>query len=262
MSNLQSILKYLRYRLSAFTSYDVHSPFVFHFINDVLKDDRYFTAFEEIEFIRRQLYADKSIIHVDDFGAGSKKIKSSDRSVSDIAKANLIAPKFGQLLFRIVNYRQPKHILELGTSLGISTLYLSKANLSSSVITLEGSNSIANIANNIFKKVNAQNIQLITGEFSSSLPGALEKLKTVDLAFIDGNHRKEATLHYFNEILEYTTERSILIFDDIHWSNEMEKAWREIKRHKRVRLSVDLFYKGLIFFNHDFHEPQHFTLKY
>ena len=87
-------------------------------------------------------------------------------------------------------------------------------------------------------------------------------MEKINLAFIDGNHRKEPTLHYFSELLKKSTNDSIFIFDDIHWSSEMEEAWNLIQQHDSVTLTVDLFFIGLVFFSTDFKVKQHFTIRF
>ena len=262
MDKFAMIWKYLKYRWKAKTEYDVHSPFLFDFIEHVLKDTRDYYIFEEIEQLRNQLLVIDTTLEVVDFGAGSKKSRDPQRKISTIAKNTLIAPKFGKLLFYLVEYYNSKTILELGTSLGISTLYLAGANHNSKIITLEGSPAIAAFAKQNFERVKLNNIEILTGEFSQTLPKALVSLGKIDLAFIDGNHRREPTISYFEQILPYCHEHSILIFDDIHWSAEMEEAWNHIIKDKKVRLSVDLFFKGIVFLNTDLHEKMDVTIQW
>jgi predicted O-methyltransferase YrrM len=201
-------------------------------------------------------------IEVQDFGAGSKTMKTKMRKVSEIAKATLVSKKSGELLFRMVNAWQPNSILEIGTSLGISTLYLAKAHETAQVITLEGSSEIADIARKNFEKLQAGNILLIEGEFSETLPQALQLMPSPEFIFIDGNHRKTPTIQYFELCLVNSKEQTVMMFDDIHWSAEMESAWKQIISHPSVTLSVDLFFKGIIFFRKDFHQKQHFTIRF
>jgi predicted O-methyltransferase YrrM len=87
-------------------------------------------------------------------------------------------------------------------------------------------------------------------------------MSRIDLAFIDGNHRKEPTLRYFETILPKTHEGSCIVFDDIHWSSEMEEAWELIRKDERVKLSIDLFFIGIVFFRTEFREKQHFSIRY
>ena len=184
------------------------------------------------------------------------------RKVSEIAKSALKPKKFSQLLFRMVNFYQPRNILELGTSLGITTSYLANGNLAGEVITMEGSHEIANVARRNFVSLNLKNIQLIEGDFDKTLPSIKNQFSVVDLAFIDGNHRKEPTLNYFKQILNCSTQSTILIFDDIHWSREMEEAWKEIQSHNSVTLTIDLFFIGLIFFRKENKVKQHFVIRF
>ena len=260
MDRFAIIWKYIIYRFSAKTEYDIHSPFIFDLIEHVLHDKRDYYIFEEIEELRKQLLLIDTELQVEDFGAGSRKSNLPKRRISAIAKNTLITPKFGKLLFHLAEHYQCTRILELGTSLGISTMYLAGASANSQIITLEGSPEIASCASRNFEKLHCNNIRIITGEFSQTLPEALRILEKTDLAFIDGNHRKQPTIDYFEQILPSCHEHSILVFDDIHWSREMEEAWNHIKVHPKVMLSVDLFFKGILFFNKDLHQKTDLTL--
>jgi predicted O-methyltransferase YrrM len=163
------------------------------------------------------------------------------------------------MLFRLVDFFKPETVLEMGSSLGISSMYLHFGNQKAKMISLEGSPEIAKLARENFKLLGAD-IELLEGNFSETLQTALEKLKKIDLAFIDGHHAELPTLSYFEQILPYCNEDSVLIFDDIYWSDEMAAAWEKIKLNSAVTLSVDLFYFGIVFFKKDFKEKQHFTL--
>ena len=136
--------------------------------------------------------------------------------------------RYAQLLFRIINYTKAERLLELGTSLGLTSLYLSTPSRQSKLITLEGSTAIAEAARSNFQRLNTRNIDCRVGEFGSTLGKALADLKQVDFAFIDGNHRYAPTMDYFNLILPHVHEDSVLVFDDICWSRDMHRAWKEI----------------------------------
>ncbi len=256
------IRQYLNYLWSARTAHGVHSPFVFAFINDVLKDKRHFYAFDEIKALRNQMLADKTLLKIDDFGAGSHKQNQLQRKVCDIAATAGRNEKFGKLLFRIVDHYKPRQILELGTSMGLGTAYLALANREATVTSIEGSVDIATQAAKHFQLLQADNIRQLTGNFDEVLQKILEDLPQLDLFFVDGNHRKEPTLRYFKQALPFLHEQSIVIFDDIHWSRGMHEAWTEICADERVRLSIDLFYFGIVFFQTSFKVKQHFVLRY
>jgi len=188
--------------------------------------------------------------------------KENTRKVCDIARASLKPKRFGQLLFRIVDHYSPANILELGTSLGITTAYMAAANEQSKVVTMEGAATVAAVARKNFAKLGLQNIRLVEGNFDETLAATVQQMGSIDLAFVDGNHRYEPTLRYFRELLPAMHEYSILIFDDIHWSKEMEQAWAEIQRDPAVTLSIDLFFIGLVFFRKEQKVKQHFTIRF
>jgi predicted O-methyltransferase YrrM len=263
-SHLQLAKKFIHYYLTASNGkgHGIHSPFVFDFVKNVLNDKKEYESYHSIEAIRKELLHDKRIIEVEDFGAGSLAVPNRKKRVSDITRSFLKSKKLAQLLFRIIKYYQSATIIELGTSLGVTTLYLATANKNSEVFTLEGSKNIAKIAEDNFKKAGIDNVKLIQGNFDDTLVSALIQMKKIDLAYIDGNHRKLPTLKYFQQLLQNSSEHSIFIFDDIHWSAEMEEAWKEIRQHKAVTLTIDLFFIGIIFFKKDFKMKQHFVIRF
>jgi predicted O-methyltransferase YrrM len=263
-SSFQLAKKYILYRLTASNGkgHGVHSPFVFDFIQNVLEDGKKYECYAAIESQRKKLLQDDTVIQIEDFGAGSTTLMSNKRVVKKIAASSLKPVKFAQLLYRIVRYYKPAIVLELGTSLGITTAYLANANKAGQVFTCEGAASIAAIATKTFSDLQTKNIEVIQGDFAKTLQPLLNKIITVNLGFIDGNHRKEPTLDYFTQLLAHSTPATILIFDDIHWSEEMEAAWHHIQHHAAVTLTIDLFFIGLVFINPDFKVKQHFTIKF
>ena len=240
----------------------MHSPFVFDFILNVLTNKKGYQPPPEIENLRKELLRNDAVINIDDLGAGSRKKSSEQRAIKSLAK-NAVKPKrYGQLLFRLAKHYQPKNIVELGTSLGITTAYLSKASSSAEIITLEGSSAIAVVAEQNFKKLKCFNIQLLNGNFDEVLPTVIRQLSAIDLAYIDGNHRLEPTLNYFEQFVAKRNNNSIFIFDDIHWSKEMEQAWEKIKAHPSVRCTIDIFFLGFVFFRQEFKEKQDFVIRF
>lgn len=262
-SPLQLALRYLQFWFTASPrrGHGVHSPFVYAFVEDVLTDTKSYDDFRDIERLRRQLLEGKEFIPVADWGAGSSYGSSADRRVSDIARRAAKSPRLAQLLYRIARYFQPQHILELGTSLGISTAYLAKGCPSARVITIEGSPAVRQKAVNNLEKLQLARVECLEGQFDDLLPGLLQHLPVVDLSYIDGNHRKEPTLKYFHWLLQHRDSHSLIIFDDIHWSREMEEAWEIICQSPEVRLTIDLFHFGLVFFREEFVEKQHFNIR-
>jgi len=263
-SPFQLAKKYLQYYLCASNGkgHGVHSPFVFDFIKNVLRDKNQYDCYDVIEGQRKKLKANSTLIEVEDFGAGSSVIKENMRVVKDIANSSLKPRKFAQLLFRMVQYYKPASIIELGTSFGITSSYLSAGNKNTHLFTCEGATNIAAIAQQTFDTLQIKNIELINGDFAKTLPSLFNKINTVDFAFVDGNHRKEPTIQYFQQLLNHSKANTILVFDDIHWSTEMEAAWETIRQNEAVTLTIDLFFIGLVFINPDFKVKQHFAIRF
>ena len=240
----------------------MHSPFVFQFILHVLNNKSNYQPPNEIEALRKALLRDKRVLTIEDLGAGSRTAATKQRSIEQIAASALKSKKYAQLLFRLVKHYQPTTILELGTSLGITTSYFAKANPDATIFSIEGSKAIADIARENFDKLGVKNTELMQGNFDDLLPSVIRHLSTIDLAYIDGNHRYEPTLNYFHQLLSKTANDSILVFDDIHWSEEMERAWAEIKWHPSVQCTVDIFFLGFVFFRKEFKTKQHFQIRF
>lgn len=265
MYNLFTLsVKYLQYLLTASSGkgHGVHSPFVFDFVINVLNDKSHPQAFDKIEVLRASLLKQNEKITVEDFGAGSALDPSRERKISDIARHAAKPPKFGRLLYRIAKYYQVTNVLELGTSLGLSTAYLAAAPGVKQVITMEGSPAIAEKARLHFDQLSLKNIEIVKGNFDHTLAAVAQNGPRPDLIFFDGNHRKEPTLRYFRQCLAGAGENDIFIFDDIHWSAEMEEAWGEICQDDAVTCSIDLFFVGIVFFRRDFREKQAFAIRY
>ncbi len=260
MKRFYILKSFFQFYFSAKTKFRVHSPFVFDFVKNILEDKRVFYAFSSVENLRKLLKQDNRKITVQDLGAGSLKSTGSVRSIKSIATNSLSSPFSCQLFFKIVNRYKPKTILEVGTSLGISSLYHHFAAQNARLITLEGAKEIAVEARKNFQRLEVNSVELIEGNFHDTLPIALGKLKQLDYLFLDGNHRKAPTLSYFEQCLEFAHENSIFVIDDIYWSEEMTEAWEEIKAHPKVTLSIDLFFMGLVFFRRENKVKEHFKL--
>ncbi|MGI4865691.1 MAG: O-methyltransferase [Janthinobacterium lividum] len=257
-------LSYLRYWLRSGNAHGLHSPFVFGLYTTVICQAGEFRAFGRIEWRRHKLLRSNKSITVTDFGAGSQVAGAggTQRRISAIARHAAKPPRLAQLLFRLVNHFQPATILELGTSLGLTTAYLAAADSRNQVITFEGCPNTAAVAQETFTRLRLRNIKLVEGNLDQTLPATLAGLdKPVDFVFFDGNHRYEPTLRYFEQCLAKAHENSVFVLDDIHWSAEMERAWEAVKSNPAVTVTVDLFYVGLVFFRKT--QPrQDFWLRY
>ncbi len=258
MNHFNTLHNYFLYLLKAKTKHGVHSPFIYQFVAQVLKDSTAYPQFRLIRKTVKDLGRSRQVIEVADFGASAAKDhhKTRTRTIGDIARKSPVSKKTGAKLFSMVRHYQPEYILELGTSFGISTMYMALANPASKIHTIEGCAASAAIALNNFKIHGLNNIELHQGEFDSRLKNVISQIPRLDFVYIDGNHRKEPTLNYFNACLRKVHNETIMVFDDIHWSQGMEQAWKQIAAHKRVTVSIDNFRLGIVFFRKELSRQQ------
>jgi predicted O-methyltransferase YrrM len=195
-------LKYLIFSKNG-RGHGIHSPFVYRFVREVLMDRNQYPAYFIAENYRNRLLNNFDKIEVVDLGAGGKDNRVKQKQISTIAKNVLKPPKYSQLLFRFASHFQFKNIVELGTSLGVTTSYFAQVPQLNSITTIEGAPQIASFANIQFNVMKLQNVKVVTGNFNDTLSDVLKTNSNIDLVYIDGNHQKEPTLNYFNQILQY-----------------------------------------------------------
>lgn len=255
------IYDYIKYLFKAKDEYSLHSPFLFEFYTKIVKDKNNSLRYQKIEDLRKQLLRDERVISITDFGAGSKLNLSNERKIKDIAKNSQKSPKLGQLFHRIIEFYQYRNILDLGTSFGLTTAYLSSQTIDNQIVTFEGCPETAKVAQENFDKLTLKNIEIIVGNIDETLPEKLKEMPSLDFVFFDANHRYEPTIRYFEQCLTKVHEGSCFVFDDIYWSEEMKQAWEYIKNHPSVTVSLDFFWVGMVFF-HQKQIKQDFVLKF
>jgi predicted O-methyltransferase YrrM len=255
------LFRFIKYYVLAQSKHGIHSPYIFKLLTEVINSKADYYAYGEIKKVLHGLTFKTNKVVINDFGAGSLVSNKKSKPYNQLLKEASIPPKYGRLLFRLVNHLQPRNILEIGTCLGVSTFYMAKANTQTPIITLEGNPHSAIEAKKLFDEQNLTNIKIEVGEFDTTLPHLISKLDYIDFAFIDGNHQLIPTLHYFNSIIPKLTSNSCIIFHDIHWSNEMEQAWHQIKLHNQVSQTIDLFFLGIVFFKEGV-QKQDYIIRY
>ena len=261
MNKFFLISQYFNYLSRARNQHSVHSPFVYDFYTKIIKDKTVYADFEKIEILRKELKRNFEKIEITDFGAGSGVNNSNYRTIASISKYSEKRPSLAQLIFRVIKSQKPETIVDLGTSLGVTTLYEAKANPAGKVYTLEGCPNTVRIAEKNFEKLSASNVEIIVGNIDATLPELIARLSTVDFAFFDANHRYEPTIRYFNWLAKRMGDHGVMVIDDIYYSEEMGKAWNELKKHDLVYGSIDLFRCGILFFDLALNK-QHFIWKY
>ena len=258
--NLFAFKSYFKFLYKSSNEHGVHSPFVYDLITKCFYDKTIHPEYEQLKSYRSNLLKSDAFISVEDFGAGSTVFKSNERKVADLTKVAGASKSESELLYRIARYFNPKSVLELGTSLGISTYTISSAVPDENVITVEGSKSIFEWNKQNTSKYNLENTEFVNALFDDYLK-ELDSSKHFDFIYIDGNHTYEATIKYFEILKKHTHKDSVIIFDDIHWSEEMDKAWKEIVADKDVTLSIDTFHFGMVFFRTEQYNKEHFVIR-
>lgn len=259
MNKFFQITAFFKHWWRASSEHGVHSPFVYDFYVTLLKRKRRFYAFEAIERQRRLLRASQKAIAVKDFGAGSKTLSSRNRPIKRIVQHSLKSAAVGQFLFTCMRQYGSKQALELGTSLGITSAYLASVGKDVALTTIEACPETAAVAKETFEALGLSNVRLVEGTFDEVLPGILSEGNSFDFVFVDGNHRGDATYRYFEMLLPKMAPDSMIIFDDIYWSEDMAKAWGKIKLHPAAGLTIDIYELGIVIFRDHF-EKQHFDL--
>lgn len=224
---------------------------------EVLLDKCHYHAFDAIEIVREEFIRSREIIHRTDYGAGSRTGSGGSTTLSRLARRVACSPRTGKFLFRLAHTYKPAFILEMGTSLGISTRYLAAGAPHAKVITLEGDPELCRRARSHLPR----QVKVLEGPFDQTLPHALAEMASVDLVYLDGDHRGDRTLDYWKQLLPHLHGGSIVILGDIHWSDDMERAWEAIRAQPSVRMSIDLFGLGILFFSEDILHPEHLGLR-
>ncbi|MDX9929152.1 MAG: class I SAM-dependent methyltransferase [Bacteroidales bacterium] len=214
-------------------------------------------SFIAAESRRMELLADKSRVRVDDCGTG----KGGYRRVCRIVRSAAVGRKYGLLLAYFAARAGEGPIIEMGTSLGISTFYLALSNRKAHILTIEGCSSIAGIALEGFRKQGLENIEPIVGNFDVHLDEVAGKQPGPGLVFIDGNHRGDALMRYFRSVAGVAGHDTVLIADDIDYSLSMARAWRTLRSDARVSESIDMGRMGIVFFRR-YKSGIHYRIRY
>ncbi|MEM7187254.1 MAG: class I SAM-dependent methyltransferase [Bacteroidota bacterium] len=248
---------FIEHWIGATGKHGIHSPFVYDLVTQCFNDKTHYDAYPILDRHRKLLLEDRSMIEVTDLGAGSLVFKSNMRKVASIAKNAGISRKRQRLLYRLVHYFSSETIWELGTSLGMATLAMSLGHEKGRILTVEGCLNTSAKARALLDNQNRKNVEIKNQSFDSFLA---ENRSAVDLVYIDGNHDGTQTFNYFEQLLPFVKNDTVLIFDDIYWSPGMTHAWKRICEHPVVTVSIDTFQWGLIFFRRE-QEKQHFRIR-
>jgi predicted O-methyltransferase YrrM len=255
MKRIDFVLQYLKYYFSSGNRHHVHSPFIYKFYTKVINGSKRNNMFPLIEERRK---INKSLpLLIDKSEKQEKKTKRLGKLIASSSKS----PKYCRLLFRITDFFQPQHMLEIGCAAGISALYQAAGSKNGRLVTLEGNEQLVTVAMENINALQVTNINVVAGNFNDTLQGVLNSFPVIDYIFMDGNHKKAATLLYFEMCLEKSQKNTIFVIDDINWSFEMKEAWSAIKNHAKVTATIDLFVMGIVFINPEL-SKENFKLRF
>ena len=255
---MYQVLAYIRFLINSTNQHGVHSPFIYNFVTKCLYNKTKHEAYSKIKAYRNDLLRNNDSLEITDFGSGSRVFKSNIRTTSEIAKNAGTPIKRAKLFYRLTQYFKPKTTLELGTSLGISSHAMALGYMENNILSIEGCPKTSEYTNQQIRRFNIKNLKIETGEFKKIIPQL--KASYYDLIFFDGHHDKDATIQYFQTLLQKATNESIFIFDDIYWSKGMTEAWEIIKNHNAVTVTVDCFHLGFVFFRKE-QVKEHFKIR-
>ena len=263
-TSLQLVKKYLHYYITANNrhGHGTHSPFIYNFIRAVLMDKKKYPTYTPIEKIRHQLHTQNKTIAIKDFVASSKFHPYKQQKIKSVFTSMARPAKFDQLLFRMLRYYKSKYVLELGTSLGITTAYLASANTENFITTFEDNSNMAKIAKQHFNQLSLTNITQIVGHFDNTLLHTLNKISQLDFVYINSNNCKEAILFYWNMLYNKAHNETLFIFDKIHGGAEMEEVWKKIQQLDMVTCTIDLFFIGIVSIRKEIKESVHLSIRY
>ena len=248
--NFYYVKKYLDYILfsSHKRGHGIHSPFVFNLITKVFRNKINPDVVFNIEKIRQMMISDKRLINVNDYGSGTEGTRGTLRKITEIKKHSTIPKRYGLLLAALSREFGKPGMIAVGTSLGLSPLYLAAGSPDVTVHLIESHPEILEIVKDNIVSSEPGNISLYTGKFEEALAEIANKGIKPGLFFIDGDHSNEKMLRYFKKVAEMGDRNSLIVLNDINGSAEMGETWKKIKKHEKVSLTVDIFRMGLVFF--------------
>ncbi|MCG8474347.1 MAG: class I SAM-dependent methyltransferase [Cytophagales bacterium] len=253
---------YLRHWVTCLDRHSLQAPFIYDLYQSTIVSSKSPPLRHEIESLRNHLLKNTNSFQVTDYGTGRNSKKNAQlTTVSHITRNSSCSPKEGKFLWNLCEYFQARHVLELGTSMGIGSSYMASSSFLPKIYTFEGCPRTAEAAKENFKKLNLSNLQVFEGNIDQTLPSFLSQSPKLDLVYLDANHTYEATLRYFLWLLPHLHKHSVVVFDDIHWSQGMEKAWKKILRDSPHAISIDLFDLGVLFFD-PAKKKQHYVLRF
>ncbi|MEG1544886.1 MAG: SAM-dependent methyltransferase [Tannerellaceae bacterium] len=237
----------LRYR----KGYGVHSPFVYNLITKVIEEKCSYYSLYDIELLRKKLlFRTEPVSCLVD----RKKGKVRRLTVGEVVARKAIQPRHGALLFRLTNYFKSQNILQLGSGMGLSTLYMTSYVVPLRCLVLEPQLEVAGVARQVYGEASRNPIDLRVGAYEELLPQALNDLPRLDFVFFNTPSNATDNEWLFNECVKQVHKDSVFIFEGIKSTARMRTFWKQICGRPEVTVTVDLYDMGLVFFNSKLHK--------
>lgn len=254
---------YLYYFLHATDQHGIQSPKLFQLYQSLFRrNESSQNAVKEAIAYKNALVSSRIRVNKISFGVDSQLGAKGQTSVSSIARHGTAVPRTLQLLANAVKVFKPETMIELGTSLGISTSCMALSNPTGKVVSFEGNGELCKLASDNLEQRGIRNVQIIPGNIDETLPDWLKTHTRASFFFLDANHSLEATLRYFDWLSTCATSNSLFIIDDIRWSAEMLHAWEQLKMQNGVTFSMDYGSLGLLFYQWEYSFSQkHFIFE-
>lgn len=230
-------LRRLRHR----RGHGVHSPFAFNLITTVIEESFMYYSYNEIEKIRQ-------------------KDLRGILSAADRKRRKSITFKKASLLFRLANRFKPATILEIGSSWGISSLYLNSPRPDATHICIEPDSRVTEITQKVIGQLQSS-IDLRCGNLPELLPTALSDLCSLDFVFIHRLKDVSAYMPLFDHLMNNVNSNTVVVIEDIHALKSIYACWQRIKLYPEVKVSMDLYDMGLLFCNEKLNK-QHYVVAF
>ena len=230
------------------------TPLEFLFAQGLCHEAR--QAVDRVELIRSAVTRQTRLFEVANSDSEDPK-----RTAAQIAHRSSVTSEWGTFLYLCAESFKSRTILELGSCAGISGCYLASSRYFTRFITVEGSPSLAPLAKSNIGQISDQ-AEVVNALFDDALDQILPTLRDgADLAYIDGHHEYEATLHYFRRLKSHLNKGALVVFDDVHWSNGMWQAWQVLKGQEGFVYTIDVGRLGICLWEGSSSLPIHYDLR-
>lgn len=261
-TKIHSLGHYLKYAWKSKTKFRIHSPYVFSFITHILEGKQ-----EGYDGVAKSLYTyykkhSNKVNLALNAGAGSQEVKNQLYRPQELIHKLGLPDKYGKILYALVKDDEIERVIELGTSIGTSAAFMAAAG-NKPIVSIDANPEVLASTKQAFDTIMPEHqIEFVQAYFDDVLDQVIQGSLKHTLVFIDGDHNKEAVLRYFNTCLQFAEQPAVIVFDDIYWSEGMTEAWQEICIHPKVKLSIDLYRIGIVFFREESLTKEHFQLWY